>query len=284
MTLRSISETTVPWLRPVSLPASRREEDAHLPVTVPKLFQLRNGRVELTRSGIGAVAGGLGALAVETWPVSVPSDYRSPTFGSTTVGEDLERAIAQSAAVNAQSFDRYQSQMPSGPQAYPDRSLRFENLIIRTRNTGIVVQGAGTVIRNNIIETDDGTAIWSYGPNALIENNTIIVHGTDDGPGGPIFPRPADAPIRVHHADGTIIRNNRIIILGRHPDRALSVFDTGEFRFEANKIYGVTAESTAIAALTGELKIRALDNTYHTGSLGKFRGWIKKRGGSAILG
>ena len=135
-------------------------------------------------------------------------------------------------------------------QDYPYRNIKIENLKIKIVGGGraIVVQGAGTVIRNNVIEVDGGTAIWVGGPNAIIEGNTIIVLGKKDVVS-------ADASIRLKHADGAMIRNNRFIIKGGANKRLISTFDSGDFHFENNSISGLGKNDAIAQAFSGELKM-----------------------------
>lgn len=114
---------------------------------------------------------------------------------------------------------------------YPARGILVEKVAISSAGWGIGVEGAGTVIRDSTIEVDAGTALWIYGPNARIENNTIIVRGR-----GRV--READAPIRLHHGDGAIIRNNRIVVKGDGHPWAVTSFRTGAITLEGNTMNG----------------------------------------------
>lgn len=163
--------------------------------------------------------------------------------------------------------DRYvrstlQSQ-PSNPSDYSRRGIRIEHMRIDARDRkpadarpgAINIQGAGTVIRDCVIETNAGTAIWIFGPDAVIENNTIIVHGDD-----PL--READAPIRLHAGDGALIRNNRFIIKGAAHRRGISLFDTGPVTVDNNTFYGMTEQDGIAKAYTGTLQLKASGNRF----------------------
>jgi hypothetical protein len=100
--------------------------------------------------------------------------------------------------------------LPPAASEYPIRHISLDTLKIHSPNCGVVVQGASTVLRNSVIETESLVGIWSFGPNAVIENNTIIVHATASDSTYPASPH--HAAIRLHQADGTIVRNNRIVM------------------------------------------------------------------------
>ena len=89
----------------------------------------------------------------------------------------------------------------------------------------------------------------------LIENNTIIVHGAS-----PV--READAPIRLHHGDGAIIRNNRIVIKDGANRHGLSVFDTGAITVEKNTFYGMTEKDGVARAFAGKLEMEATGSRF----------------------
>jgi hypothetical protein len=127
--------------------------------------------------------------------------------------------------------------LPATPADYPSRRLVLENLTIRVERYAAVLQGADTVIRNCTIEVDGHTALFLYGPRALIEGNTLIVNGEDTA-------LEADAPIRLHQAEGTVIRGNKIVIKRPAPSRAaITLVQSPDVVAEDNRIYG--AESLA---------------------------------------
>jgi hypothetical protein len=156
---------------------------------------------------------------------------------------------------------------PKSSAEYQQRDLHLENLHIFVRGIPkgagsgggtINIQGAGTIIRNCVLETNDGNAIWIFGPNAIIENNTIIVHGTNRL-------READAPIRLIHADGAIIRNNKIVIKDEEHHRAISTFDTGAITVEGNTFYGMTPKDDIAKAFLGTLQMSGDNNHFESG-------------------
>ena len=99
----------------------------------------------------------------------------------------------------------------------------------------IGIKGAANIIRNSTIEITDGhAAIYLFGPNQLIENNIIIFKGK--------AAVESAAAIKLHQADGTIIRNNDIIIesMGDEaPKAAISLIDSKDVVIENNRIYGI---------------------------------------------
>jgi hypothetical protein len=101
---------------------------------------------------------------------------------------------------------------------------------------GIVLGGAGNVIRNSVIEVYSANgAITLFGPNQLIENNRIVFKGR--------AAYPNSAPIKLTLGDSSIIRNNTIVIEGAEgsPKSAISLTDSRNVIIENNKIEGVGA-------------------------------------------
>lgn len=120
---------------------------------------------------------------------------------------------------------------------FPLTEHRIESVKIASARLAIGIKGGGNIIKNNIIKVGDSdtTSIYLFGPNQLIENNIIIFNGKTRSS------RSSAAPIKIHAADGTIIRNNTIIIEGGGqdvPQAAISIFDSKNVVIENNKIFG----------------------------------------------
>ena len=123
-----------------------------------------------------------------------------------------------------------------------------EKLNIQAGYRGIVLGGGNNIIRNSTIEVDAHTAIYMYGPNPIIENNTIIIHGK--GKTNPNFKEDGikilDGAIKLRDAKGGIIRNNRIIYkggflgFGKAPV-AINLLDSKDVLIENNTIEGFKA-------------------------------------------
>ena len=226
----------------------------------PRNITVRNGTLRLDHSGIGIRFSGLGGLYGDKWPGSIASDWGEPKFGSTTTGERLQRATQEAKEQNKDSTEELLRLLPASPAAYPVRNLHIEKMHIRTEGIAVLLQGAGTVIRDSVIEADAGTAIWIYGPGAVIENNTIIVHGRADT-NTPLLE--ADAPIRLHHGDGAIIRNNRIVAKDDAHRRVLSLFDTGDVTVEGNVFEGIGEGDEWAKAFLGSVHIIAKSNRFN---------------------
>jgi hypothetical protein len=180
-------------------------------------ISIRNGSIDLKRGRIGLAFSG--SSRFYGWTKNeIPVDE---TFSLSLFADDRLTMLPPTAA------------------SYPIRNITLENLKIRSPSYGVVVQGAKTIIRNSVIETDSQVGIWIFGPGAIIENNTIIVHERDKDSIYPI--RPHDAPIRLHQADGTIIRNNRIIMRTGWFSRgkgtaAIDLLDSKDVRIENNTV------------------------------------------------
>lgn len=208
---------------------------------------IRNGSITVRTSGDGIVLVGLGGdhtldTASDLYDVWISRNGDSKN-------ESARRDSIELAETSMKR--RLREPAPRSAEDYPARHITIENLKIKIKGGGraIVRQGAGTIIRNNVIEVEGGTAIWSAGPNAVIEGNTIIVTGRKNVVS-------ADAAIRLKHGGGAVIRNNRFIIKSGANKRLISVFDSGEFRFENNKVGGLKKDEKIAFAFSGTLKIR----------------------------
>ncbi len=212
-----------------------------------KNIVIKNGTVDLERYGIGirfmgytgAYLSGLGLelqSSETTYPPRIPIEISSLSVANTSPASQGEIEYYQTLIKD----------LPKIPEEYPNRGILIDNMRVRTQSIGIVVQGAGTIIRNSIIETFGSAAIWIYGPNALIENNTIIIHSDQPYLSG-------DAAIRLYHGDGAIIRNNKIIVKGNAHRRAISTIDTGPFVFEENVLTGIADTDKFAVAIRGKM-------------------------------
>jgi hypothetical protein len=135
-------------------------------------------------------------------------------------------------------FQEMQNALPRNASDYPITGHVVEGLKLEAQVGRAVIgmQGAGNIIRNStIIAEDEHSAIYLFGPNSIIENNIIIYKGYK-GEG------PSAAPIKLHQADGTVIRNNDIIVemIGDEaPQAAISLIDSKNVIAEGNRIYGI---------------------------------------------
>lgn len=142
---------------------------------------------------------------------------------------------------------------------YPQAGL-IENMHMQIKANeadGIFIMGTGSVIRNNIIEieaTGEGMAraVSLFGSGALIENNLIVYKGQA---GKSVYYETTSAeyhneyafdsaPIVLADGDGTIIRNNDIVIqrglFGTPPKHAIALFRSKDVVLENNRVYGAS--------------------------------------------
>jgi hypothetical protein len=101
---------------------------------------------------------------------------------------------------------------------------------------GIGMKGSHNIIRNSTIEITNGhAAIYLFGPGNVIENNTIIFRGQSAFESA--------AAIKLHQADGTVIRNNDIVIdapmFGKAPAAAIALVDSKSVVIENNRLRGI---------------------------------------------
>jgi hypothetical protein len=235
----------------------------------PKNISLKNGTLRIDRTGVGIRFRGLGP----------------ESFANTR--EELRELMGPRADWDSVSRDEYFKKtgrqirilselFPKGPSAYPVRNLHLENMRIKTKQDAVILEGASTVIRDSVIETDSGTAVWLYGPNAILENNTIIVHclETKRITEGLATCRKLDAPIRLMHGDGAVIRNNRFILKSNAHQRVISVFETGSFTFENNTVVGLQDIDSLAKAFTGELLMKGEGNKLGNGPVSTIKSWF----------
>jgi Right handed beta helix region len=131
----------------------------------------------------------------------------------------------------------------------PRRDIVIDNVQIAARSSAFMVQGAGTVIRNCVINSDVNSALWVHGPGAHIENNLIIV---DCQRGVRESCKPADAPIRLRMGDGAVIRNNVIVLPGATHQRIVRVFDTARsVTLEGNTFIRLNKLEDAVSVQSG---------------------------------
>jgi len=147
-----------------------------------------------------------------------------PTLGPRTFSEAAR-----------ESFQTYRNAVPPAAQ-FPRGGFVLEKLHIRLtnkrRSIGAMLQGADNIVRDCTIEVDGTIGLYLIGPRAVVENNTIIIHNV-----GP--QRPANAAIKLDRADGSVIRNNRIVIKGKGaPEQAVSLIESKDVRFENNTVTG----------------------------------------------
>lgn len=218
----------------------------------PKQVAIKNGLLSTT-SSVGIYSG--------FYELSILSDMGDPLERASTKGKSKEELRNLSNSFGERKEWIFKNQLalrPSKAADYHERNIRIENMHIDARELNVTsrahagainIQGAGTIIRNCVIETDGSTALWLFGPDAIIEDNTIIVSGAS-----PV--READAPIRLHHGDGAIIRNNRIVIKDGANRRGISLFDTGAITVKKNTFYGMTEKDDVARAFTGSMEMK----------------------------
>lgn len=109
-----------------------------------------------------------------------------------------------------------------------------DGLTVRAGWRGVQMGGANKVLRNSTIEVDSATAAFLFGPGALIENNTFIVHGKGAR-------SDFDGALKLRDAHGAIVRNNTFIFrggwFGKAP-AAIHLLDSTGVVIEGNTFQG----------------------------------------------
>ena len=208
----------------------------------------------LDADGLGAsgVSGGLKNIAIQNgtiksrtgWGVqfgdlfghyfgSIVSDF-TPTFGQD--GDASDRTILRREVLTP--LARLRGNFTATRHVLSNLTIEVGSSDTHAKRqvwqNGVAIKGAGNTVRGNTIKVIEGHAgVYLFGPDQIIENNTIIFKGHSAVPSG--------APIKLHLADNSIIRNNTIVIegWGDKPDAAISIIDSKNVVIENNKIIGV---------------------------------------------
>lgn len=205
------------------------------PLQINRNLRIHDGKIQAV-AAFGVYFGGFGGSDQPSRlpPMSLLSDQARTYFGFSDAYNNRE-GYRDSVKERAEELLK---KLPVKSADYPERNLVLENMTIEVssagadyHNYGVLLQGAGTVIRNCVIKVDKQTAIFIYGPHALIENNTIIVNGEGPRVEG-------DAPIRLHQGDGSIIRNNTIVRKDDSAAQAVTLVKSTDVVFENNTLYG----------------------------------------------
>src|SRR5690606_26291091 len=121
---------------------------------------------------------------------------------------------------------------------------RLEHLTIDAGRRAILIDGRDNVIRHNRIVVDGYTAIVAQGPGIVIEDNLIEVRA--DLAGLTTHERAAEGAhpfvIRLIQADGAVVRNNRVRLVGATAPLAAAIELTASraVTLEHNRLDGFT--------------------------------------------
>lgn len=112
----------------------------------------------------------------------------------------------------------------------------LENLIIKSNNHAIIMQGKRNVIRNCIIIGGSRT-VNVYGPNLLFEGNTIISDMSESH----IGENESHVALYLEDASDSIIRNNKIMMIGVTSlnSTAISLANSKNVLIEKNIVSGI---------------------------------------------
>lgn len=120
--------------------------------------------------------------------------------------------------------------------SYPRTDHLLEKLEIEATWRGIAIGGGGNVIRDSTITVDGDMAVLSWGPDAVIENNTIRLK-SKRGLG------PLSTAIQLRDGDRSVIRNNRIVVDG-YMDKApvaIRLLSSKDVQIVGNTVEGAPA-------------------------------------------
>ena len=170
----------------------------------------------------GSIDIDLGSHEVGSRQLGMPGVWSTSNW-AVAIRDGSIRLVGEAVGVNLMPY-----RATSRPPTY-----RLQNLVIRTGGTGVKLSGEGSVIRHCVIEVDNQAAIDATGAGLVIEDNTIIVDAHLAG----------EIPIILRHADGAIVRRNRIVYSHfRGPDRpaAVRLVDSKNVQMLDNKLQGFT--------------------------------------------
>jgi Right handed beta helix region len=174
----------------------------------PKKITLKNGTIDVRKPSRNYLRG-IGVL------FATGAEWFAHEFSSSNVNIDIKRFLffEEDFFLPSDLKERYRSNqrrgrfsyLPADRKSYPNRQITLENLTIRSPDYGVVVMGAGTVIRDCTIETDSSVGIWSFGAGAVIENNKITVR-RDERLAREFLP--TDAAIVLQDGHDSVVRGN----------------------------------------------------------------------------
>ena len=156
--------------------------------------------------------------------------------------------------------------LPAGDLKFRQVRYVLEDLTIKAGYTAAILSGDGIVVRNCIIEVEGPNALAVFGPNAIIENNTIVykyVVGRQRV-GALKDSTLIRSAIYLHGADNAIIRGNTIKIqAGDLLANAVSAISSKNVRIDGNKF-----SNNRIVELLGDSSAILVGNLTKNGLLG----------------
>ncbi|MES2164130.1 MAG: right-handed parallel beta-helix repeat-containing protein [Pseudomonadota bacterium] len=171
-------------------------------------------------------------------------------------------------------LDKINASAPPDFTGFKKSGIVLDNLLIKTDNVGIMLEGDGNIIRNCIIESGGDSAIMMAGPNGQILNNTIILTepllpaNRSDGFLSQFdslskFRNVQRAAIVLHRATGTIISGNRIEVKGTSQTYHNIYLTDASARVHiiGNTIVGPAEVVTFKKGSTAELKSNVVEKT-----------------------
>jgi len=117
---------------------------------------------------------------------------------------------------------------------YEASNYLIDRVTIRSGWSGVYMGGGNNTLRNSVIEVDGRIGVYQFGPGAIIENNTIIIHGKGDR-------TEFDAALKLRDAHGTVVRNNKFIFRGglfTKATAAINLLDSKDVVIEGNTFEG----------------------------------------------
>jgi len=170
------------------------------------------------------------------------------------------------ALFNKWRMSEIDERVPEIFNGYQKTKVTLENLLIKTDNIGIILEGDGNTIRNCTIESGGVAAITIAGPNTMIINNRILlkkpsVPGEMKGTKIRQFKdisallesrREPKAAIVLHNATGSVISGNRIEVVGKSQTRH-NIYITDEsidVRIQENTFLGTEDPVTSAGSST----------------------------------
>jgi hypothetical protein len=170
------------------------------------------------------------------------------------------------ALFNKWRMSEIDERVPEIFNGYQKTKVTLENLLIKTDNIGVILEGDGNTIRNCTIESGGVAAITIAGPNTMIINNRILlknpsVPGEMKGTKIRQFKdisallesrREPKAAIVLHNATGSVISGNRIEVVGKSQTRH-NIYITDEsmdVRIQENTFLGPEDPVTSAGSST----------------------------------
>jgi len=217
-------------------------------------IDLQNRKVRAKAADMGGITNTSGGMnvAIRNGRIEVPGKSRSNVAISLRWQYTPFAVLGKRCLLEDPKCQDIPASQTDGKRApdYERGGYLIDNVNIRAGWRGVQMGGSGNILRTSVIEVDSSTAAVFFGPGAIVENNTIIIHGK--GEHGDF-----DAALKLRDAHGAVVRNNTFIYRGglfSSAPAAINLLDSRDVLIEANTFKGFKQPVRENGATTYTLK------------------------------